>query len=57
MHSLVSRKINSYFAILLITLIGSGATLVIMHVANETNFDGYGNASPLSADSGTSSDQ
>jgi hypothetical protein len=33
MSSLTSR-INSYFAILLVTLAGAGASLIIMHVAN-----------------------
>ena len=29
-------RINSYFAILLITIAGAGATLIIVHVANTT---------------------
>ena len=29
-------RINSYFAILLITIAGSGATLIIVHFANTT---------------------
>ena len=35
MNSL-TEKINSYFAILIITLAGSGATLTIVHVANSS---------------------
>ncbi len=27
-------KINSYFAVLLVTIAGSGATLLIVHIAN-----------------------
>jgi hypothetical protein len=48
MHSLTSRKINSYFGILAITLVGAGAALLITHVANTTNFDGYNGSDPLS---------
>ncbi|MEJ0053521.1 MAG: hypothetical protein WDN10_02225 [bacterium] len=48
MHSLASRKINSYFAILAITVVGSGAALIIMHVADTTSFDGYNGTDPLS---------
>ena len=31
---MLKEKINSYFAVLLITIAGSGATLLIVHVAN-----------------------
>ncbi len=31
-------RINSYFAILLITIAGAGASLIIVHVANTTAF-------------------
>lgn len=30
----VKDKINSYFAVLLITIAGAGAALIIIHVAN-----------------------
>ncbi len=31
---MLKEKINSYFAVLLITIAGAGATLLIVHVAN-----------------------
>lgn len=30
----MKEKINSYFAVLLVTIAGAGATLLIVHVAN-----------------------
>lgn len=30
----MKEKINSYFAVLLITIAGAGATLLIVHIAN-----------------------
>ena len=32
----MKERINSYFAILLITIAGAGASLIIVHVANTT---------------------
>jgi len=48
MQNLGTRKVNSYFGILLITVVGAGAALVIEHIANTTNFDGYNGSDPLS---------
>lgn len=31
-------KINTYFAVLLVTIAGAGAALVIIHVANANTF-------------------
>lgn len=31
-------KINAYFAMLLIAIIGAGASLILIHVANENTF-------------------
>lgn len=31
-------KINAYFAVLLVTVIGAGASLILMHVANANTF-------------------
>lgn len=31
-------KINSYFAVLIITIFGAGASLIIIHVADSTTF-------------------
>ena len=33
MKSALVQRINSYFAILLITIVGAGASLIIIHVA------------------------
>lgn len=33
----MKEKINSYFAVLLVTIAGSIATLIIVHVAYDTN--------------------
>lgn len=35
------QKINTYFAVLIITLVGLGAVLIIMHVANTKSFGNY----------------
>ncbi|VAW32413.1 hypothetical protein MNBD_CPR01-84 [hydrothermal vent metagenome] len=42
------QRINSYIAILIITIAGVLATLVIVHVANKTTF-GYYKGTNLSA--------
>lgn len=34
----MKNRINAYFAVLLITLIGSGAALLIVHVATANTF-------------------
>lgn len=34
----VTRKVNAYFAILMITIIGSGAALLITHIANANTY-------------------
>jgi len=34
----MKEKINSYFAILIITIMGSGAALIIIHVAYDNAF-------------------
>lgn len=34
--NLVTRRVNTYFAILLVTIFGSGATLIIVHVATDS---------------------
>lgn len=31
-------KINAYFAVLLVTIIGAGASLILIHVANANAF-------------------
>ena len=41
-------RINSYFAILLITVAGAGATLIIVHVANTTRLSTIVNGSEAS---------
>lgn len=35
----MKARINSYFAILLITIAGAAAALIIIHVANENTFN------------------
>lgn len=42
------QRINSYIAILIITIAGALATLVIVHVANKATFGSY-NGTNLSA--------
>lgn len=46
--STLTRRINTYFAVLILTIFGSGASLIIMHVAN-ANLDSltqtYGSSS------------
>jgi hypothetical protein len=36
---MIGREINFYFASFLITLVGAGASLIIVNVANHTNFE------------------
>ncbi len=43
----MKQKLNTYFAVLLVTVIGAGASLMIMHVARTTSF-GYYNGTSLS---------
>lgn len=38
----MKEKINSYFAILLITIAGAGAALLIVHIAYSDAFDTFG---------------
>lgn len=39
MHaSLYTERVNSYFAVLILTIVASGATLLIVHVANASTF-------------------
>ncbi len=43
-----TSEINTYFAVLLITLMGAGASLVIIRVATDNSFDVmYSNAGSL----------
>lgn len=48
MQNLGTRKVNSFFGILIITIVGASAALVIEHIANTTSFDGYNGSDPLS---------
>lgn len=32
--STLTRRINTYFAVLILTIFGSGASLIIIHIAN-----------------------
>jgi hypothetical protein len=34
----LTNQINAYFAVLIITVFGSGATLLIVHIANASTF-------------------
>ncbi len=38
----MKEKINSYFAVLLITIAGAGAALLIVHVAYDNAFANFG---------------
>lgn len=38
---MLTQKINSYLAVLIITIAGSGAALIITHVAYRNAFDTY----------------
>ncbi|HQU08014.1 MAG TPA: hypothetical protein PK539_03100 [Candidatus Paceibacterota bacterium] len=38
---MLRRNINTYFAVLIITLVGAGASLLILHVAQTTRFGYY----------------
>jgi hypothetical protein len=37
-HTALTAKINSYFAVLLVTIAGAGAALLIIHVAYSNTF-------------------
>lgn len=40
--NLLTQRINTYFALLAITIIGAGGALMIMHVANQTTYAALG---------------
>jgi len=42
-----TRTINTYLAILIVTLLGAGATVLIVQAASTTEFAGYDGTDPL----------
>ena len=34
----IARKLNTYFAVLIITIFGAGAASIIVHIANNSQF-------------------
>ena len=40
--SLLTQRINTYFALLAITVVGAGASLLIIHVATATSYPALG---------------
>ena len=42
-----TRTINTYMAVLIVTLLGAGATVLIVQAASTTEFAGYDGTDPL----------
>ncbi len=47
--STLTRRINTYFAVLILTIFGAGASLIIIHVANNSAVAAALSASSVSA--------
>jgi hypothetical protein len=44
---MLTAKINTYFATLIVTVIGAGAALIIMHVAEKDAFAAYASGATM----------